>query len=386
MHGEISGHADVGQPPLRRRDSAWRLAVALAFSLASWWQIVDERSVTGRVVDVTLGAAAFALVVVRRRWPLLVAVGTTALAALTLLAAGPAILATVSLATGRRWAPVVAVGALAVAAGEVYTALNPSVRTDPPWLGAALNTVFTFAGLGWGMYIGSRRELLWSLRRRAEAAENERDLRAERARMEERSRIAREMHDVLAHRISQISVNAGALTYRSDLSRDQMRDSAGVIRESAHLALIDLRSVLGVLRDGSGELRHVPQPRYVDLPRLVEEEERRGGARIAYTDDLAREQLPEGVGRTVYRVVQEGLTNARKHASGAAVDIKLSGTPDTGVEVLMRNALGFGRSSTPGAGLGLIGLTERVQLRGGRLEHGRQGSDFVVRAWVPWSP
>lgn len=385
MQGESSGHADVEQLPLRRRDQAWRLAVALAFSLASWWQIVDERSVTGRAVDVTLGAVAFALVLVRRRWPLPVAVGTTALAALTLLAAGPAILATVSLATGRRWAPVVAVGVLAVAGGEVYTALNPSVRTDPPWLGAALNTVFTLAALGWGMYIGSRRELLWSLRRRAEAAEDERDLRAERARMEERSRIAREMHDVLAHRISQISVNAGAMAYRSDLSREQMRDSAGVIRESAHLALIDLRGVLGVLRDESGELRHVPQPRYVDLPHLIEGE-RRVGTPIAYTDDLAPEHLPEGVGRTVYRLVQEGLTNARKHASGAAVDVELSGTPATGVEVVMRNALGFGRSSTPGAGLGLIGLTERVQLQGGRLEHGRQGSDFVVRAWVPWSP
>ncbi|RFU20092.1 histidine kinase [Geodermatophilus marinus] len=370
---------------MRRRDQAWRLAVALAFSLASWWQVVDERSVTGRAVDVALGAVAFALVLVRRRWPLPVAVGTTALAALSLLAAGPAILATVSLATGRRWAPIAAVGVLAVAGGEVYTALNPSVRTDPPWLGAALNTVFTLAALGWGMYIGSRRELLWSLRRRAEAAEEERDLRAERARLEERSRIAREMHDVLAHRISQISVNAGAMAYRSDLSREQMRDSAGLIRESAHLALIDLRSVLGVLRDGSGEVRHVPQPRYLDLADLIEEE-RRGGTRIACTDDLAREDLPEGVGRTVYRVVQEGLTNARKHAAGAAVDIELSGTRATGVEVVMRNALGFGRSSTPGAGLGLIGLTERVQLQGGRLEHGREGADFVVRAWVPWSP
>jgi signal transduction histidine kinase len=385
VQGVSSAHAaDFVPPPLRRRDHAWRLLVALGFSAVSWSQVVAEHSVTERVVDGVVGAAAFALVLARRRWPLPVAIGTTALSALTPLAAGPAILATVSLATGRRWSSVVAVGLLTVAAQETSLALDPAARTDPRWLSVALNAAFTFAVLGWGMYIGSRRELLWSLRRRAEAAEEERDLRAERSRLEERSRIAREMHDVLAHRISQISVTAGALTYRADLSRDEMRTRAGVIRESAHLALTDLRSVLGVLRDGSGELQHVPQPVYDDLPGLVEEE-RRGGARIAYADDLEGGHLPDAVGRTVYRVVQEGLTNARKHAPGADVEIELSGTPGTGVEIRVRNALGFGRSSTPGSGLGLIGLTERVHLRGGRLEHGPQGSDFVLHAWIPWS-
>ena len=90
---------------------------------------------------------------------------------------------------------------------------------DPYWLDLALNAVFTVAVLGWGMYIGSRRELFWTLRHRAERAESEQELRVAQARSTERARIAREMHDVLAHRISQISMHAGALTYREPVMR-----------------------------------------------------------------------------------------------------------------------------------------------------------------------
>ena len=125
--------------------------------------------------------------------------------------------------------------------------------------------------MAWGMYIGSRRELLWSLRQRAERAESEQGLRAAQSRSNERERIAREMHDVLAHRISQISMHAGALAFREDLTAEEMRDSAGVIQAKAHEALTDLRGVLGVLRDESGELTHAPLPTYADLPALVDE-------------------------------------------------------------------------------------------------------------------
>ncbi|WP_246456204.1 sensor histidine kinase [Nocardioides mesophilus] len=359
--------------------------LALAFSLLSWLTASADRSAFDRVGDVALGLVAFALVAVRRRWPVAVAVGTTALAALTSLAAGPAILATVSLATGRRWRPMLVVGALAVVGGEVFTHLHPWSRTDPPWLVTVLNAALIAASMAWGMYVGSRRELIWSLECRAAAAESERDLRAARSRLEERARIAREMHDVLAHRISHIAIRAGALHYRTDISCHEMRDTAGAIRESAHLALIDLRAVLGVLRDEAGELERLPQPAHGDLADLIEEA-RRSGMRVTWSDHIADDAVPDGVGRTIYRIVQEGLTNAGKHAPGADVEIELAGTAEEGVTVVVRNALGFGRSSTPGAGLGLVGLTERAQLSGGRLEHGREGRDFVVRTWVPWTP
>jgi signal transduction histidine kinase len=91
------------------------------------------------------------------------------------------------------------------------------------------------------------------------------------------------------------------------------------------------------------------------------------------------------IGRTVYRIVQEGMTNAAKHAPGATLRIMVSGSPAEGVSVELRNPLGFAPSTTPGAGLGLVGLTERAELRGGRLEGRREGHSFVLRGWIPWS-
>ena len=349
----------------------------------AWVTVVEHQSVLQRSSDISLGVASFALVLVRRRWPLVVAVGTTVLATFSSLATGPSILAIVSLATGGVWVQIMLVGVLSVVSSEIHVGLNPTVQTDPRWLTLAAGIVFTSATLAWGMYIGSRRELMWTLRRRAEVAEAERDLRASQSRIQERGRIAREMHDVLAHRISQISVRAGAMSYRTDLSRDEMRDSAGVIRESAHDALTDLRGVLGVLRD-LGEPQHAPQPTYVDLADLVDDA-RRSGMRIAYADTVADVPVPDSAGRTMYRIVQEGLTNTHRHAPGAGLEVDLEGTPQEGITVVMRNGLGFGRSSSPGSGLGLIGLTERANLRGGRLEHGIQDRDFVLRAWIPWT-
>ena len=234
------------------------------------------------------------------------------------------------------------------------------------------------------MYIGSRRELLWTLRARAERAEAEQELRAAQSRLSERGRIAREMHDVLAHRISQISMRAGALGYRDDLTAEEMRADAVVIRDTAHQALTDLRAVLGVLRDEAGDPLDAPQPTYADLPGLVDEA-REAGMRVTYVDEVATEQpVPEAVGRTLYRIVQEGLTNARKHARDAEVRLEVRGRPEDGVDVVVRNPLGFGPSHTPGAGLGLVGLAERAALAGGRLEHGDTGQEFVLRGWLPW--
>ena len=237
------------------------------------------------------------------------------------------------------------------------------------------------------MYIGSRRELIWTLRNRAERAEAEQELRVAQAQGTERARIAREMHDVLAHRISQISLHAGALAYRTDLTADDMRDSAAVIQGKAHEALTDLRGVLGVLRDSdTGELLDRPQPTYDDLAQLVAEAQG-SGQTIDYSDDVSPDDpMPEVAGRTVYRIVQEGITNARKHAPGARLHIEVAGSPDDGIDVVLRNPVGFGPTATPGSGLGLVGLAERAQLRGGRLEHRREGTTFVLHAWIPWAP
>jgi signal transduction histidine kinase len=95
-------------------------------------------------------------------------------------------------------------------------------------------------------------------------------------------------------------------------------------------------------------------------------------------------QIPELAGRTLYRLVQESLTNARKHAPAAVVSIALSGSEADGLSLEIRNPLGFQPATTPGAGLGLVGLRERLELAGGTLSVGREQAHWVVRGWVPW--
>jgi signal transduction histidine kinase len=97
--------------------------------------------------------------------------------------------------------------------------------------------------------------------------------------------------------------------------------------------------------------------------------------------------MPDQVGRTTYRIVQEGLTNARKHAPGVTVLVDVAGSPGDGVDIWIRNpARSNGVSRTPGAGLGLVGLGERAKLAGGRLESGRRSGTFELHGWLPWAP
>ncbi|WP_244929600.1 histidine kinase [Nocardioides sp. W7] len=374
------------QPSLSAWGHIWRNLVMLFVSGMVWATVVDQQSELVFVLDLALGLVSFVLVSFRRRWPLAIAIATNVLGIVSATAAGPASLSLVSLATGRRWKQVIPLAVLGFVSAQAFAMINPPAQSEPWWLTVSTNAIFIAALTAWGMYLGSRRELLWTLRNRAERAEAEQELRSAHARDNERARIAREMHDVLAHRISQISMHAGALGFREDLTAQQMRASAVVIQETAHEALTDLRGVLGVLRDReTGELTSVPQPTYADLAALVDEAGS-AGPRVEYDDLIPRtETVPDVVGRTLYRIVQEGITNARKHAPGALLAIRVSGSPDDGVDVIMRNPIGFGPTGTPGSGLGLVGLCERAELRGGHLTHGRDGSTFVLHAWIPWA-
>ncbi len=376
------------QPPLRWYSHAWRTVLCLVIGCVAWFPVVDRQAEETPLlfwIDLVVGLVCFGLVMRRRRWPLQIAVVATLMTPLTSIGAGAILLAIVSLATGRRWWQIIGVAALNLAMTAVYYQVQPVSDTDPGWLIALVSVMFLAAASAWGMYIGSRRELLWTLRQRAETAEAERDLRAAQARSTERERIAREMHDVLAHRISQISMHAGALTYRTDLTAGEMRTSAGVIQEKAYEALTDLRGVLGVLRDDTGAPLTGPQPTYDDVAALVAELRVDGAQVTLDTDFPTGAAVPGGVGRTVFRIVQEGTTNARKHAPAATVRIGITGNPDDGIAIEIRNGLGFGPSATPGAGLGLVGLAERAELAGGRLTHGIESGAFVLRAWLPWS-
>jgi signal transduction histidine kinase len=372
---------------------AWRLTIAVALSAMVWSQVAERQWQHHRVllvVDLVLGAVSYALMFFRRRWPLPVAVGLNALTLVSGIAAGPAVLVSVSLATRRVVWQIVLVGAVGVAAGQGFNELQPS-SDDRWWVTLAFSIVVTVAMMASGMYIGSRRELIWSLRERARSNEAQQELRIATARASERELIAREMHDVLAHRISMVSMHAGALAYRTDLPAEQVRETAALIQTKAHEALTDLRQVLGVLRGDDAAVRDRPQPTLSDLPELIDE------ARTAGMDvdlDLTvPDGSPEQVGRTVYRIVQEGLTNARKHALGTKVRVRVAGTVDAGVDVWVRNPVRVGAGHlaanqngrpTPGSGLGLVGLRERAELVGGRLDVADDRDGFALHGWLPW--
>jgi len=281
-----------------------------------------------------------------------------------------------------------AVYGLSVLAALVYVMVRPEPGV-PRALLFALGVVIQGAAVGWGLFIHSRRQLVLSLRDRAARAETEARLRAEQAQRRARDEIAREMHDVLGHRLSLLSVHAGALEFRPGAPAEEVVRAAKVIGENAHLALQDLREVLGVLRAPVGEL---PQPTIGDVQQLVAESGR-AGMRVALHEDTAG-PVPDLAGRTAYRVVQEALTNARKHAPGAEVQVRLAGAPGQGLTVEVCNRPPGPRSvPAPGAppgrgtGQGLAGLAERVALAGGALEHGPTGAGgWRLAARLPWPP
>jgi signal transduction histidine kinase len=338
-------------------------------------------------VEVVAGALAVAALWLRRRWPLGVALALVVLSALSEMAGGAMLVALFTVAVHRPPRTTAVVLASSLLAALVDVLLHPRPGTSGPWL-FLLEVVVLGGVVGWGLFVRHRRQLVLSLRERAAQAQTEEQLRAEQAQHHAREEIAREMHDVLGHRLSLLSVHAGALEFRPDAPAEEVARAAKVIRESAHQALQDLREIVGVLRAPVGEL---PQPTLVDLPQLVAE-----SARAQMQVDLRTEvhdPVPEHTGRTAYRIVQEALTNARKHAPGTAVQVRLSGTPGQGLTVEVRNAApatdpGQEAAATPAPlRQGLIGLAERVTLADGRLEHGPTADGgWRLSAWLPWPP
>ncbi|MFZ0139631.1 MAG: histidine kinase [Aeromicrobium sp.] len=378
------------QPRLTVWSHVWRYTVITVISAMAWWGLAEWQWNNHRAwfgIDLALGLAGFVLVAWRRRAPFTVALVLNVLSAFAGSLGGPATLALASLATRRQWKEIIPVGLASLSAGLLFVRIDPSTGTEPWQLTVPLVAAIVAITIGWGLYIGSRRELLARLRERAENAEAEQAARLAQARTAERTRIAREMHDVLAHRISMVTMHAGALTYREDLTPEQVRETAGIIQENSHQALVELRQVLGVLREDSGDADpERPQPSAVDLPGLVDEA-RESGMNVA-ADLGPIDAIPDLLGRTAYRVVQEGLTNARKHAPDTLVTVGLEGGPDDGLTIAVRNPIRVGDSlDVPSSGLGLMGLSERATLAGGRLRHGITADrEYALTVWLPWPP
>jgi signal transduction histidine kinase len=242
------------------------------------------------------------------------------------------------------------------------------------------------------LYFEARKQLVQSLRDRAERAEREQELLAERARAEERRRLAAEMHDVVTHRLSLIVLHAGAMRVTSPGA--DVRAAADEIRAAGTQALDELRDLVGVLRDETSDRPRedrVPDRANAPDPESLITESRSTGMSVEFRTDGDADGVSPTVGRTAYRVVQEALTNVRKHAPGAEVRVELRYRQD-GLRIEVRNSAATEPADPvlahSGSGAGLHGLRQRVELIGGSLRGrpvpgGGYRLDAILPAYVP---
>ena len=278
-------------------------------------------------------------------------------------------------ATSDRWSYASVGAAIAVAA--ISDVVDEGPVTD---IGSAAFVLF----LVW--YIGNRIRMrgdyLTLLQERATQLEREQAAEARRAVSEERTRIARELHDVVAHRVSLMTVQAGAAKTVAAADPKGAVQAMEAVEQAGRQALDELRHLLGVLRpeaevDGLG-----PQPGIAEVPRLVDQL-REAGLHVSLTMDGLQTDLPARVDLSAYRIVQEALTNVLKHAGASArTEVRLS-TDNHGVAIDVLDN-GHGATILPGSGHGIAGMRERAQLLGGSLDAGpRPGGGFRVVAHLP---
>lgn len=288
-------------------------------------------------------------------------------------------------------------------AAVAVTALTGAVMLagPPPWYTEENLGLFAWMGMAAaaGDAVRSRRAYVTAIEERALRAERSREDEARRRVAEERMRIARELHDVVAHHIALVNVQAGVASHVMDSRPDQAKEALAHVREASRSALGELRATVGLLRQyGDPEAPTQPAPGLAALGGLVD-----GFARAGLPVDVALAgpagagtgagrvaevvgPLPAAVDLTAYRVVQEALTNVRKHAGpGARAEVAVLRAPDGLVLTVLDDGDGSAGESSPGGGHGLVGMRERVAALGGAIETGRRtdAPGFRVRVGLP---
>ena len=300
------------------------------------------------------------------------------------------------------WVPVLLLAAMgrpardAAAVGGAGALLLAALTWLTPWPVRAAELPLSVLGLAVPLVIGASIGARWSAQRAlAEEQARVAAAQAERGALAERARIAREMHDVVAHHMSMIAVRCETAPYRVSGLTEAARAEIAEIGAAARTAMTEMQGLLGVLRASdqggtgvAGRADLAPQPSIGDLGALLEQS-RAAGLRL--TADLGAEpgalaeSVPDAVGLTVYRIAQEALTNASRHAPDAAVELRLRRTP-VGLELVVRStpAPGAVGRAAPSGGHGVTGMRERAALHGGELAAGpdRDGG-FTVRAVLP---
>ncbi|RAG86601.1 two-component sensor histidine kinase [Streptacidiphilus pinicola] len=311
-----------------------------------------------------LAAAALLL---RKRWPLLVLLATLPGMELSQIWLAPMFAVySVAVRHRNRWA--IGFGGLLVALTQFipWPVTDFALGWDRTTALAALYALLAAAApIALGMLVTTRRELAVRLDELTRGQERERRLLAQSVLSTERARLAREMHDVVSHQVSLISIQAGALQVRAN-DPEASKETARTIRGLAVKTLEELRQMVGVLRAASGDAQQLtPQPTLADLPRLVAE----SGLACDLDGHDVEVDVPEPVERAAYRTVQEALTNVRKHAPGSTVTVRLNRASGA-LQVTVSNTAGSPDATPlllPSGGHGLIGLHERAQQLGGTL-------------------
>ncbi|WIM93816.1 histidine kinase [Actinoplanes oblitus] len=375
---------DPGSPRAAARDRlADVIAIVVALLYGSTMMLLGDTRQPGAAIpwqlDLTIGVAGAGALLVRRRWPLALVIALLPFGAVSVAVTGPILVALFSAAIRLRLPLLLGLGAVNVLTSGVYYLLQQHPAFDV-WVDYLVRFLVTAAALGWGQFVQAYRRLTTSLREHAARLEAEQHLREEQARLAERARIAREMHDVLAHRMSLISLHAGALEVRDTLRPEELTVAAGAIRTSAHEALEELRAVVGVPR-GRPE---PPQPGLADIDDLVASV-RAAGMVVGFDSAVPVDGPPVVLGRTAYRIVQEGLTNARKHGSEPTAAVRMEGGAGHGLRITISNPIsGTPIAASSSAGLGLVGIGERVALAGGDFRYGSHDGVFRLEAELPW--
>jgi len=372
-----------------RSKASWYLRPCVTTLVPAALAVVDALLANdlGSVEQMSTSLLAAAALLLRRRWPIAVLLLTMPGMELSYIWLAPMLaLYTVAADNRQRWV----VGAAGLLVAVVQFIPWPITDDQLQWnrttlLSAMYSLLTAAAPVALGLLVQTRRELRVRLDELTRGQDRERSLLAQSVLSTERARLAREMHDVVSHQVSLISIQAGALQVCAE-DPDATRETARAIRQLSVKTLDELRQMVGVLRAAGGDRRELsPQPTLADLPRLVAA----SGVRTTLDVVLDGEQAadwPEPVERAAYRTVQEALTNVRKHAPGSTVTVRLRARSGALV-VEVRNgpsAPGAEPLLLPGGGHGLIGLRERAQQLGGTLES-RTTVDggFLVHAELP---
>ena len=358
----------------------WLLAVAVC--LVSVAGYADWRRPL--VVGVAVAGAAASLVAARHLAP----VAVVGVAGVLLLGMWPAaVVAGYYLGASDKPRRLVAAWTSLVSVVVVARALYPDAPAAATGWGNVTASLIVFVVLPviLGSWVRERRHVVEALRERAGRLERERDAAVAEERARERSRIAREMHDVVAHKVSLMVIHAGAIDVAT--SEAKTRGEAQLIHQLGRQALSNLRDVLSVLRDDTRQQTGTrPLPGTADLDELLENSRQAGLTVVREDRGSAIADVPAAVGAGIFRVVQEALTNVHRHAGDATVHVGFDWWDDA-VHVSVTDCP-RGRAHPappgPGSGLGLVGLSERVSALGGTFEAGPgRGGSFVVRARLP---